>query len=93
MTYAGGNVKVEPFEKELHSTVFVPGPIAILDLSKLDEFVIDDVEMMACASGQILDKKKLDDYLESSGLYFCNDNDSDAVFLEIGKQCHIIPIN
>lgn len=93
VTYADGDVKIEPFEKEIHSTVFVSGPVAILDSSKLDEFVIDDIEMMSDNYGHEVNKKKLDDYLKSSGLYYCNGNDSDAVFLKIGKPCQIIPIS
>lgn len=93
VTYADGDVTVEPFEKELHSTVFISGTIAILDASKFDEFVIDDIEMMVAASGTVADKKRLDDYFKSSGLYYRNGSDSDAVFVKIGNPCQIIPIN
>lgn len=93
VTYADGYVKVEPFVKEIHSTVFVPGPVAILESSKFDEFVIDDIEMISYNTGEGVDKKKLDDYLKSSGLYYRNGNDSNAVFLKIGRPCQIIPIS
>lgn len=92
VTFENGKVEVMSFEKELHSTVFVAGMVAILDGSKFDEFVIDDIEMMTDASGVIKDKKKLDDYLKSSSLYFCN-NGGDVVFLKVGNPCQIIPIS
>lgn len=64
-----GSVKVTPFERECHSTVFYPGYVAIIDAGKFDEFVADDIEMMV-SQGNIADKKKLDDYFKSSGLYY-----------------------
>ncbi len=94
ITYAEGTVTVAPFEKELHSTIFVPGPIAILNSLKFDEFVLDDIEMLI---GNVQDtvavKKKLDDFFKSSGLYYCNGFGSEPVFLKLGRQCQIIPIN
>lgn len=63
-------VEVTPFERECHSTVFYPGFIAILDASRFDEFVADDIEMMIKADGTIPDKKKLNDYFQSSSLYY-----------------------
>jgi len=82
-----------PFEKELHSTVFIPGPVAVLDALKFDEFVADDIEMMSGNDGDFPDKKKLDDYFKSSELYFDGDGDMHPLFLKLGKQCQIIPIN
>ncbi|MDD6889551.1 MAG: hypothetical protein PUD39_04760 [Bacteroidales bacterium] len=93
VTFEDGIVDVCPFEKELHSTTFIAGMVAILDASKLDEYVLDDIEMMVGASGAVNDKKKLDDYLESSSLYYCNGNSGKAVFLKVGNPCQIIPTN
>lgn len=91
VSFIDGELNVVPFEKELHSTVFVPGPVAILDASRFDEFVADDIEMMVGGDGNLHDKKRLDDYLKSSGLYF--DGKGSPLFLKLGSQCQIIPIN
>lgn len=84
-------VSVVPFEKEVHSTVYIPGSIAILEASKFDEFVADDIELMLNNTGHVVDKNKLDDYLQSSSLYF--NGCSQPLVLKLGNPCQIIPTN
>lgn len=91
--YDGETIIVKSFEKETHSTIFVPGPVAVLDSLKFDEFVIDDIEMMINASGGVPDEKRLDDYIKSSSLYYCNASGSEPVFLKLGRRCQIIPMS
>lgn len=93
VTITGMDVCVEPFEKELHSTVFVPGPIAVLDSSEFNEFVIDDIEMIISSSGTAGYEKRLDDFFKSSSLYFRTGNNSVPVLLRLDKNCQIIPIS
>lgn len=93
VTYIGDDLILEPFEKEIYSTVFVPGPIAILNSSAIDEFVLDDMEMFIGQDGVSGDKKRLDDYLKSSSLYYNPDSGGEPVFLKIGNPCQIIPIS
>lgn len=92
VSFGEDGLTVVPFEKEIHSTVFIPGYIAILDASRLDEFVIDDIELMITHDGSINDKKRLDDYLKSSSLYY-NNGDCRPAILKLGKPCQIIPIS
>lgn len=93
ITYAGGSISVEPFEKELHSTVFVPGPVAILKSKVINEFLLDDIEMMVGRNSPNMDKKRLDEYFHSSSLYFDENTGEKPVFLKIGVPCQIIPIS
>lgn len=96
VSYVDGVVSVDTFEKELHTTVFIPGPIAILDEHSFDEFVADDIELMfSTAVDSFAAVKRLDDYLKSSSLYFNKIRDGEVypLFLKVGKQCQIIPIN
>lgn len=92
VTCSDGRVTLTPFEKETHSTIFVPGPIAILNSLKLDEFVIDDIELMF-ANSPSPDKKRLDDYFKSSGLYYSSGSAESPVLLKLGRNCQIIPIS
>lgn len=92
VTVEEDRVSVEPFERELHSTVFIPGTIAVLDSLKFDEFVADDIEMILTATNSVADKKKLDDYLQSSSLYY-NCGCGQPLLLKLGRPCQIIPIN
>lgn len=92
VTIDKGGVSVVPFEKEVHSTVFIPGTIAIIEASKFDEFVADDIELMLTDTARVADKKKLDDYLQSSSLYF-NNGFGQPLLLKLGNPCQIIPIN
>ncbi len=85
-------VSVEPFEREVHSTVFIPGTIAIIEASKFDEFVADDIELLLTDIGRVYDKKKLDNYLKSSSLYY-NNGCGQPLVLKLGNPCQIIPIN
>ena len=57
-------VSVVPFEKEVHSTVYIPGSIAILEASKFDEFVADDIYSSGgrFASGDIDYSRKVGTY-------------------------------
>lgn len=93
VTISSDGICIEPFEKELHSTVFIPGPIAVLNSSEFDEFVIDDIEMIIGGAEPAGYEKRLDDFFKSSGLYFRSGNNSVPVLLRLGRNCQIIPMS
>lgn len=92
LEWDNGILTIEPFVRERQSTIFLPGYIAVIDAGKFDEFVLDDIELMIAPDGMVADKKKLDDYLMSSSLYFSyNGNGAQPLFLRLGRPCQIIP--
>lgn len=93
VTLSDGELTVAPFEKELHSTIFIPGTVAVLRAGAVDEFLLDDIEMMVGQDGVLKDKKRLDDYLKSSSLYYESESGELPMFIKLGRPCQIIPIN
>lgn len=90
ITCAQNKVEMQLFDKELHSTVFLPGPIAILKKSKIDDHLSDFIKQMMTTS---MTEKRLDDFFKSSSLYYENNSIEKPVLLKIGNNCQIIPIN
>lgn len=63
-------VEVSAFDRETEQTVYIPSPVAVLDSDRVDEFVMDDIEMVVSKGLDDRSYKRLDDYLRSSSLYY-----------------------
>lgn len=59
-------VEVTPFDRETAATVFEPSPVAIIKKEAINDFLIDDLEMLMRRSDYL---KTIHDYLMASGLY------------------------
>lgn len=78
-----GRVVVTPFEREIHSTSYVPSPLAVLKSTAIDEFLLDDIEHIVKTNPLDVAIKKLDELFSSSRLYHedVDDCDAEIVFL------------
>ncbi len=66
----GERVAVTPFKEETHSTRFSSDPIALLNASAVDEFLLDDISHIVTEYSPEAAIRKLDELFRSSGLYF-----------------------
>lgn len=73
--FDGERVVVSPFEKEICSTVYTGHSVAILRRSSVDEFLLDDIELLMNNGGSEA-IAKLDAMFRASDLYYsegCDD--------------------
>lgn len=92
LAWHGGALCVEPFVKETASTVFCPGPLAVIKPDALDDFLLDDIEMISTSSVDAY-KTRLDEYLRSSSLYYDCSDGAVPLIVSLGRRCQIIPIS
>ena len=58
--------EITPFTVETSATVFEPSPVALIRASALNEFLLDDLEMLGLRSDTL---KAIHSFLLGSGLY------------------------
>lgn len=88
-------VDVYEFDRESEQTVYISAPVAVLDAALIDEFLMDDLELiMSGGKWGSAKEKRLDDYFRSSNLYYdLSIRDSLPALVKLTSSgCYILPI-